>query len=85
MPQEKVLKFPYTKVPVSDVYGKKIGEAYRPIVSLSLFYGGKKIQRISLCYIWAGEGLFSREIFRRLGHKLNKRKTRRFAGNWGAI
>ena len=43
MSTEKVLKFPYTKVPVTDIYGKEIGEAYRPIVSLTLFYGVKKL------------------------------------------
>lgn len=85
MPQEKVLKFPYTKVPVSDVYGKKIGEAYRPIVSLSLFYGGKKLNVLALVDTGADECLFPGEFARILGHNLTKGKPRIFAGIGGAI
>jgi len=36
MSAEKILKFPYAKVPITDVYGKKIGDAYRPILPLTL-------------------------------------------------
>jgi len=85
MPQEKILKFPYTEVPVSDVYGKKIGEAYRPIVSLTLFYGSKKLNVLALVDTGADECLFPGEFAKLLGHNLTKGKPRTFAGIGGAI
>ena len=85
MSTEKVLKFPYTKVPVTDIYGKEIGEAYRPIVSLTLFYGTKKLNVLGLVDTGADECLFPGEFARLLGHDLTKGKPRTFAGIGGAI
>ena len=82
---DKVLKFPYTKVPVSDIYGKKVGEAYRPIVPLTLLYDAKKINVLGLVDTGADECLFPVEFARLLGHNLTKGRPRTFAGIGGAI
>ena len=81
----KILKFPYTKVPVSDIYGKKIGEAYRPILSLILSYGTKKLNVLGLVDTGADECLFPGEFATILGHDLIKGRPRTFAGIGGAI
>lgn len=85
MSEGKVLKFPYTRVPVSDVYGKKIGETYRPIVSLSLFHGPKRLNVLALVDTGADECLFPGEFARLLGHNLTKGNPRTFAGIGGTI
>ena len=81
----KVLKIPYTKVPVTDIYGKKIGEAYRPITSLALFHGSKRLNVLALIDTGADESLFPGEFAAVLGHNLIKGKPRTFAGIGGAI
>ena len=85
MSEGKTIKFPYTKVPVSDVYGKKIGETYRPIVPLALFHGSKQLKVLALVDTGADECLFPGEFARLLGHDLTKGKPRTFAGIGGAI
>lgn len=85
MDANRSLKFPYTKVPISDIYGKKIGEAYRPIVSLTLFYGTKILNVLGLVDTGADECLFPGEFATLLGHDLSKGKPRTFVGIGGAI
>lgn len=85
MATNKPLKFPYTKVPVADVYGKKIGDAYRPIISLALLHGPKTLNALALIDTGADECLFPGEFATILGHNLIKGKPRTFAGIGGAI
>lgn len=85
MAAEKILKFPYAKVPITDVYGKKIGDAYRPIMPLALFYGAKKINVLALVDTGADECLFPGDFAKLLGHNLTRGKPRTFAGIGGAI
>ncbi len=85
MDDKKILKFSYTKIPVSDIYGKKIGEAYRPIAPLTLYHGAKKISVLALVDTGADECLFPGEFATILGHNLTKGKPRTFTGIGGAI
>jgi predicted aspartyl protease len=85
MEEDKILKFSYTKVPVTDIYGKKIGEAYRPIVTLTLLHDSRSLDVLALIDTGADECLFPGEFATILGHNLTKGKPRTFAGIGGAI
>lgn len=85
MDKNKVLKFPYTKVPVGDLYGKKIGDAYRPIITLTLCHGSKKLNVLGLVDTGADESLFPGEFATLLGHNLTKGKPRTFSGIGGTV
>jgi len=85
MPAEQILKFPYAKVPVTDIYGKQVGEAYRPIMPLELLHDTKNINVLALVDTGADECLFPGEFAIILGHNLTKGNPRTFAGIGGAI
>ncbi len=85
MSTNKICKFPYTQNDVTDIYGKKIGEAYRPILPITLFCGNKKLNVLGLIDTGSDECLFPGELATLLGHNLTKGNPRTFNGIGGAI
>ena len=83
MSSDKIIKFPYSKIPVTDIHAKTVGEVYRPIIDVTLYHGKTKLNVLGLVDTEADECLFPADFAILLGHNLIKGKPRTFTGVGG--
>ncbi|MFA5747412.1 MAG: hypothetical protein WC926_05090 [Candidatus Paceibacterota bacterium] len=80
-----LLKFPYTRYPVKDCYGKEVDEVFRPMIPVTFVDGPKELSPLALIDTGADECCFPGELATYLGHNLIKGNPRHFNGVGGTV